>query len=109
MNAGHRARTGLLTQRRLLHTFAAAVLSVMIVFGPIWLLPASQASQGTPSSTTSTTTSTTSSSTTNQTLSQLLAALQANGSQPNAAGSQNSATNPLSIILNTLSSAGVNT
>ena len=46
MNAGHRVRTGPLTQRRLLHAFAAAVLSVMIVFGPVWLLPASQASQG---------------------------------------------------------------
>ena len=36
-------RTELLGQRRLLHAFAAALLAVTIVFGPVWLLPNARA------------------------------------------------------------------
>jgi hypothetical protein len=39
MNAGQRMRNRLLGQRGLLHAFAAAVLAVTIVCGPVWLLP----------------------------------------------------------------------
>jgi hypothetical protein len=59
------------------------------------------ASASSDSDSTSNSSSDTSSSSSSQTLSQLLSALQTNGS------SQSSSLNPLSIILNTLSSAGI--